>query len=146
MSGIVFDASEVIRFGGNMAGINSAFQQEMRTAAAITITEGIGMAQANAPVDQGFLRGSIGVIEPPSVSGGSFGTSVIYAWMREKGGTITGNPWLVFRGKNGGWVRVRSVTQTGTHYMERAANELRPRAEAVYAAAIERVLARMAAD
>ncbi len=144
MSGM-FDGGEVIVFGGKMAGASGPFQQEMRTAAATVIAEGIGMAQANAPVDQGFLRGSIGVIEPPSVSGGSFGTSVIYAWMREEGGTIHGNPWLVFRGKNGGWVRVRSVTQTGTHFMKRTASELRPRADQVYTAAIERVLARLAA-
>lgn len=143
MTALVFDASDVIEFGGRAEAAAGIVKQEMQTAASTVIAEGIGIAQANAPRDTGFLAGSIGIIEPPSPSGGSFGTSVIYAWMREKGGTITGNPFLVFQTRDGRWVKVRSVTQTGTHYMERTANQLKARADAVYSAAMARVIARI---
>jgi hypothetical protein len=67
-----------------------------------------------------------------------------YAWMREEGGTIHGRPWLVFRGRDGGLVRVRSVTQTGSKYMARSAAALQPRAERAYQMAVERVVSRLA--
>ncbi len=137
---IVIDASEITGFASAMGRAPGAIEDGLNQAASVAVVEGIGLAQGNAPVQDGPLRASIGIIEPPSTSGGSFGTSMIYAAQREFGGTITGNPWLVFQ-IDGQWVKVRSVTQTGSFYMRDAAAELQPRLPAIYANAVGRELA-----
>lgn len=136
---ITIDAAEVIAFAGNATNAAGILNAEMTAASAAALAEGVGYAQGFAPVDTRALAGSIGIISGPSASGGAYGTSLVYAWMREEGGTITGNPWLVFQ-VNGRWVKVRSVTQSGSKYMERSAEQLEPRLDAIYGMAVERAL------
>lgn len=136
---ITVDASEVIAFAGNAANAAAVLDAELTAASAAALAEGVGYALDNAPVDTGALAGSIGIIEGPTKAGGSYGTNLVYAWMREEGGTIYGNPWLVFQ-VNGQWVKVRSVTQSGTQYMARSAQQLEPRLDAIYGMAVERAL------
>jgi len=142
--GFVIDATEIIGFASTMSAAPHALQREMTVANTDILTEGIRLARGNAPVDEGFLRESIAVIDPATAIGGSFGTSAVYAWMREVGGTIYGNPWLVFQTKSGQWVKVRSVTQTGTRYMGRAVDSLRPHAQQRWQTAVTRALAGIA--
>lgn len=132
------DASEVFGFAEAMNAAPGQLDREMTSAGQAALLEGVGLAQEYAPVDEGALRSSIGIIAM-SGWGGSYGTSIAYAWMREEGGTITGNPWLVFQ-VNGNWVKVRSVTQTGSHYMQRSADAFEPRVDRIYGMAVDRVL------
>lgn len=127
-------------FSAALRAAPALLQREMTTASRTAVVEGVGLAQGFAPVQDGILRASIGIIGAPSAAGGSYGTSLIYAAQREFGGTITGNPWLVFQ-VNGRWVKVRSVTQSGSHYMKRSADALRPRVRVIYGLAVQRVLA-----
>lgn len=133
------DASDIFGFAEAMSAAPGQLDREMTRGGQAALLEGVGLAQEYAPVDEGVLRGSIGIIRM-SGWGGSYGTSLVYAWQREEGGTITGNPWLVFQ-VNGNWVKVRSVTQTGSHYMQRSADALEPRIDRIYGMAVERVLA-----
>lgn len=137
---IIIDAAEVTGLASAMGRAPGAIEGGLTRAASVAVVEGIGLAQGNAPVKDGVLRASIGIIEQPTAAGASFGTSLEYAAQREFGGTITGNPWLVFQ-IDGQWVKVRSVTQTGSHYMRDAAAELQPRLPAIYANAVGRELA-----
>lgn len=134
------DASEVIAFAANAAQAEAILDREMTAASGAALAEGVGLAQEYAPKEQGLLAGSIGILDGPSKEGGSYGTSLVYAWMREEGGTITGNPWLVFQ-VNGQWVKVRSVTQSGTQYMARSAETLEPRLDRIYGMALDRTMA-----
>ncbi len=140
---IDIDASEIIGFGDAMAQVPGALDREMTSAGGALLAEGVSLAQGFAPVKEGTLRASIG-ITGRSGWGGSYGTSLVYAAMREYGGTIYGNPWLVFPGRDGGLVFVRSVTQTGTRYMGRSLDALRPRARAAFAAGLQRAMAGVA--
>lgn len=140
MTDLVFDASEISQFGVAMAAAPAQMQGAMTLAASESLAAGISLAQGFAPVDEGVLRASIHITQGPAPSGGAYGTSLIYAWMREVGGTIFGRPWLVFQ-VGGRWVKTRKVTQTGTHYMARSAQALRPRLHQIYGRAIGKVLA-----
>ncbi len=133
------DASELFGFAQAMSASSGQLDREMTRAGQAALLEGVGLAQEYAPADEGTLRGSIGIINQSSW-GGAYGTSLVYAWQREEGGTITGNPWLVFQ-VHGQWVKVRSVTQTGSHYMQRSADALAPRLDRIYGMAVDRVLA-----
>lgn len=135
---IVIDTSEVQAFAGRMAGVDGILDREMRRAGDTVLTEAVGFAQEFAPVDEDTLRNSIGIVSRDGW-GGTYGTSLEYAWMRERGGTIHGNPWLVFQ-VNGQWVKVRSVTQSGSHYMERSRQRMDGRAQAIYEMALQRVI------
>ena len=133
------DASDITVFGDGLSNAGGLMQNALQQANQQIITQGVAIAQGNAPRMDGILAGSIQPIGGVTAAGGEFGTSLIYAWMREEGGTIHGNPFLVFPGRNGGLVFARSVTQTGTHYMARTARELQPFAMAAWGKAIERV-------
>lgn len=133
------DAGEIFGFAEAMSNAPGQLDREMTRAGQAALLEGVGLAQEYAPVDEGVLRASIGIINQ-SGWGGLYGTSLVYAWQREEGGTIEGNPWLVFQ-INGQWVKVRSVTQTGSHYMQRSADALEPRLDRIYGMAVDRVLA-----
>ncbi len=134
-----FSAPDFGTFGNQMAKAGGAMQREMQVAMAGAGAAGIALGQGFAPVDDGDLRASIRLTEQPTALRVAYGTSIIYAWIREKGGTIVGNPWLVFQ-VAGRWVKVRSVTQTGTHYMQRSANALRPKLKGLFAGAVRRAL------
>ena len=100
---------------------------------------GIATAQSNAPRLDGLLAGSIQQIGAISAAGGEFGTSVIYAFIQEEGGTIVGNP-LLFLQRNGVIFAVaRQVTITGTHYMRRSVEEMVPFAMATWGQAIDQM-------
>jgi hypothetical protein len=135
------DASEVTAFAGRLGGVQSVIAQAVADGTNALLVEGVGLAQEAAPVDEGTLRGSIAIIRAASAGdpSGEYGTSLVYAWMREEGGTITGNPWLVFQ-VDGRWVKVRSVTQSGSHYMAQSVAGLEGRVDAVYGAALDRAL------
>lgn len=133
------DASEIDVFADALGTSGALMQNALQTANQQIVAHGVAIAQGNAPRMDGVLAGSIQPIGAVTAAGGEFGTSLVYAWMREEGGTIMGNPWLVFQLPNGRWVKVRSVTQSGTHYMQRSVRELEPFALATWGKAIERV-------
>lgn len=138
------DVSELAAFGSGMAQSEAVLRGEMAKSAMVALHEGIGYAQENAPVDEGNLRASIRVIDPPSAGGGSYGSDLVYAWMREEGGTIRArNAKALAFMYNGNLVMVKSVTQTGTKYMERSADTLETRLEGIYQLAVDRALGRI---
>lgn len=134
-----FDASDFGEFGDQMGNAGAAMPLEMTMAMGAAGAEGIALAQGFAPVDEGALRASIHLTFGPTMERVAYGTGLVYAWMREKGGTIVGNPWLVFQ-VAGRWVKVRQVTQTGTHYMQRSAEALKPKLREIFGGAVRRAL------
>jgi hypothetical protein len=134
-----FDASDFDVFGSQMSAAATALPREMQGSMEGAVVAGIDLAHDFAPVETGDLRSSIGPLGVPSARRGAYGPSAIHAWMREKGGTIVGNPWLVFQ-VGGRWVKVRQVTQSGTHYMQRSAVALRPKLHDLFAGAVRRAL------
>lgn len=133
------DAAEITVFADALASGSAGMQAALQQANQAIVAEGVGIAQGLAPRDDGVLADSIQPMGGVTAEGGEFGTSLIYAWMREEGGTIYGNPWLVFPGRHGGLVRVRQVTQSGTQYMRRTVAQLEPFAMVAWGKAIERV-------
>ena len=134
------DASEVLAFAGNTATAAAVLDREMRRSGDAALLEGIGYAVDYAPKgESGALAGSIRVLSRDGW-GGRYGTDLVYAWQREEGGTIYGNPFLVFE-IGGRLIFARQVTQTGDHYMERSAESLEPRLDAIYGLGIDRALA-----
>lgn len=136
------DASELVGFGTAMAGNAGLLRSELSTGVRATATEGVGIAQDYAPVRDGNLRADIGLISASGLDAEFGPRGIVYARMRERGGTIVGRPWLVFQ-IDGRWVKVRSVTQKGSWYMRRTVDTLRPRFEAAMQAAVNRALAGM---
>ncbi len=138
---LTIDASEITGFATAMTAAPGVLQSEMTTAASGLLATGMGYAQDNAPIDIGTLRGSIRIIDAASPSGGSYGTDLEYAWMREEGGTIVPRNarFLVFEWQ-GHLVSAKRVTQTGTKYMQRSADQLEPLVEPAYGKAVERTL------
>jgi|GEM_PF-2943740 len=137
------DAREVERFGEAMAKAPGILRSELVTTTNTLLARGVGLAADFAPVEAGTLQGSIRILEPASLDGdgvsGSYGTDLIYAKQREFGGTIHGNPWLVFQ-INGQWVKVKSVTQKGSHYMSKSHRALWPVAQRAFSMAVDRTL------
>lgn len=146
------DIGEVLAFsvvmGQDAPGMIS---EEMAASAHVALHEGIGFAKENAPVDKGDLKNDIRVLSGPTADGGSYGTDLVYAWMREEGGTIVprnakalaipipgatrnGRPLVVF---------AKSVTQTGTKYMQRSAESLESRLRPIYERGVDRILGRI---
>lgn len=118
------------------------YKTNMTTANTIIRAKGIEMSRTFAPHDQGPLRASIKPIGGVDEDSAEFGTDLIYAWQREEGGTIEGNPYLVFQVK-GRWVKVRSVYQEGSHYMAKTMVPLRPFALYQWGIAIDKMLSEM---
>lgn len=147
MIAITVDASEIHGFAEAMSAAPDLMRREMAVASRDLLTLGVDLAQEFAPVDRGELRDSIRILTGPTIEGGSYGTDKVYARMREHGGVIRARnkPYLVFRTRDGRWVKVKEVRQTGTRYMGRSADALAARAPDVYAAAVERVWDRIMA-
>lgn len=139
---ITIDFSEVTNFGTAMSAAAGQLQSELTVANQGLLATGMGYAQDNAPVKIGTLRGSVHIIDAASPSGGSYGTDLEYAWMREEGGTIVPRNarFLAFEWQ-GKLVFARKVTQTGTKYMQRSADQLEPLMIPAYGEAVERTLA-----
>lgn len=139
---LTVDASEITGFATAMAAAPGVLQSEMTTAASGLLVTGMGFAQDDAPMKIGTLRGSVHIIDAASPSGGSYGTDLEYAWMREEGGTIVPRNASVLRFEIGGQViYAKRVTQTGTKYMQRSAEQLEPLVEPAYEKAVERTMA-----
>lgn len=138
------DASDLLGFADAMAQAPDTLAQEMRTSSQVALHEGVGYAQEAAPRDSGNLAGSIRVLDGPSDKGGAYGSSLVYAWQREEGGTIypRNGKYLVFE-IDGQLVFARSVTQTGSHYMEKSRQRLEGRMTPIYQLAIDRTLGRI---
>ena len=138
---IRIDASEITQFGTAMAAAPGTLQSEMTMANTGLLVEGVGLAQEYAPVQDGTLRGSIHILDGPSATGGSYGTSLEYAWMREEGGTIVPRNarFLVFEWQ-GRLVFAKKVTQSGSHYMQKSVDALRAKVLPAYEKAVDRVL------
>lgn len=144
---LTVDAGELTGFANAMKAAPGMLQSGLRAATQGLVATGVAMAQDNAPRMDGVLANSI----QPISSGmdglsGEFGTSLVYAWQREMGGTIypKKGKYLVFTGRDGQLVFARSVTQSGSFYMQRTANQLRPLVFITYAQAVDRVLAAIA--
>ena len=138
---IRIDASEITNFGTAMAAATGRLESELTTANAALLAEGVGYAQENAPVQDGALQGSIAIIDGPSAAGGSYGTSMEYAWQREEGGTIypRNGKYLVFE-IDGETIFATSVTQSGSHYMSKSVDQMEPKVLPAYEKAVERVM------
>ena len=137
------DASEISAYATRLGAAPGLIRSELSTTVRAVAVEGVGLAQGYAPVDTGALRGGIALLSSGGMEASYGVRGIVYARMREFGGTIVGRPWLVFRTKSGNWVKVRSVTQTGSRYMQRSLDALRPRAEAAFGAALQRIVARI---
>ena len=139
---ITIDVSEIVGFGDALAASTGMLTAEMTRASAELLTEGVGYAQEYAPVRDGDLRASIHITDGPHASGGAYGTSIEYAYMREYGGTIVPrNARMLAFEVDGRLVFAHKVTQSGSHYMERSRDSLEPRVLPAYEAAIDRVMA-----
>lgn len=138
------DVSEVDAFGAKMASVTLG--NELAKAVNASAVRGVGLAAGFAPVDTGALRGNIRILKSASAGGltAEYGTDLVYSFMREYGGTITARnaPYLVFQ-IGGRWVRVKSVTQTGTRYMGRSRDALEPLFRQALADALQRALAQV---
>lgn len=138
---IRIDASEITAFGDAMAAAPGRLESEFETTAGALLAEGVGFAQEAAPVQDGTLRGSIAIIDGPSAAGGSYGTSLEYAWQREEGGTILprNGKYLVFE-IDGETIFATSVTQEGSHYVQKSVDALEPLVIPAYEKAVDRVM------
>lgn len=142
---LTVDVTELRGYADAMAQAPGVLNSEMETASRVLLHEGIGYAQEYVPRDSGNLAGSIVIMDGPSAAGGAYGSSMVYAWQREKGGTIhaRNKPYLHFQLPDGRWVKVKSVTQSGSHYMQKSMERLEPRVDPVYQLAIDRTLGRI---
>ena len=132
------DSADLDPFARAMALAPERLDAEMQISRDVALMEGIGYAVDFAPKEDGTLAGSIHVLTRDGW-GGSYGTDLVYAWQREEGGPIEGNPFLVFE-IDGRLIFARRVVQEGTHYMERSAEALEPRLEPIFGMGVERVL------
>lgn len=136
---ITIDAAELIGFADAMAQAPGLLDAEMQAARDAALTEGVGYAQEFAPIDTGALAGSITILTREGW-GGSWGTNLVYAWQREEGGPIEGNPYLVFE-IDGRLIFARRVVQEGSHYMQRSVEAMEGRVGDIYGRGVDRVLA-----
>lgn len=146
---LVVDASEVTLFGEALELAPREMHEAVSDAVQGLLVEGVGYAQEYAPVKDGTLRASIQILEGVSASiggdsiSGSYGSTLEYAWQREEGGTITARnaPYLVFFWEEKGiWVATKSVTQSGSHYMQSSFELLQVLADDAFEAAVDRAL------
>lgn len=146
---IEIDTSQIANYATVMAAKPKLLQSALKKGLDGLLGYGVQTARGFAPHKSGSLAAAIKVLQPVSVGAvitGSYGVrkteDMPYPFMREYGGTIVPKKgqFLKFPGRNGGWIFVRSVTQTGTRYMNRSFDIVRPRLYTVAAAAVARVL------
>lgn len=138
---ITIDVSELISFSVDIDRAAEVLGFEMKDAAEAALHRGIEYAAENAPVDNGDLRASIHVLEGPDADGGAYGTDLVYAWQREEGGTIVPRNAKTLAFMVGGQlVFAKSVTQTGSHYMQKSMESLEPELVTFYELAVDRTL------
>jgi len=145
------DTRDITNFAAALATAPKEFQATLKKGLDGLLSYGVKTAKGFAPKQTGALAAAIRVLEPTSIGAtitGSYGvqkTSALpYPFMREYGGTIVPvrAKYLVFRGRDGGLVFAKSVTQKGTRYMNRSFDIVRPRLIPVAEAAAARLLAR----
>lgn len=139
------DASQLRGFGTAMAGSPEILRSELTTGVNAANVEGVGIMQEYVPFRDGNLRADVTVLQSAGVgdlTAAHGPAGIIYAAIQNFGGTVHGNPWLVFQ-IGGRWVKVRSVTIPATNYVGRTRDALRPRFQAAMQAAVDRAVARM---
>lgn len=141
MTGLQIEVHDLNIWVARMESAPAALRNELAKRTISLLQQGAGIMRTLAPRLTGRLAGSIGVTRSAGTSG-TFGTSLVYAAQRNFGGTIRARnaPFLVFPGRNGGLVRVKSVTQSGTHYLERTLVKLRPLVQQEYRQAVRAAL------
>lgn len=136
------DAFELVAFARAAEAAPERLQTDLRTATQALGAEGVSIMQEHAPVMDGTLRNSIQLISS-TMDGMSveFGTSMIYAFQREYGGTITPKKgdYLWFE-VNGKLVRAKSVTQEGAFYARSTVNELNPLVYLTYQKVVNKII------
>lgn len=142
---VTVDAWEVMRFARNAGLAADVLEREMARTTNALAAEGLGFAKEYAPVDGGNLSNAIHLQEtasPGSLTASWGVNEVEYAYMREFGGTIVprNGKYLVFE-IGGQLIFAKSVTQTGTRYMNRSADSVEPLMQGAYDKAVERALA-----
>lgn len=140
---IEIDFSEVTLFAEAMAEAPDRLAKELTDTADALLVEGVGFAQEKAPVgDTGNLRASIRILDGPGAGGGSYGSSLEYAWQREEGGKIVARnaPMLAWEKPEGQWHFAHEVYQEGDHYMQHSVDQLEPLVDPAYEEAVGRVM------
>ena len=146
MAGIGFAVDGLKEFRDRLEKVQKAADDAARKA----VTDGAHLierrSKQTAPVLTGTLRRSIHVNSITQLGPGRWqsttGPSVIYARFREKGGTIRpkNKPMLAWPGAGGTYIFAKSVTQKGSHYMQRAFDESIPAVRDIYRVAFKEAL------
>ena len=146
------DTREVASFAKVMFIAPKEFQTALRRGLGSFLANSVKTAQGFAPKKTGALAAAIRILEPLSVGAeisGSFGVqkteALPYPFMREYGGVIrpVKGKFLVFRGREGGLVFAREVTQVGSRYMGKTRDVIEPRFRKIIESAVERTLGRL---
>lgn len=137
---------ELDRFAAALLMAPQVTRTEMLKAEEGLLAAGVRFTAIAAPVDQGNLRGSIGVLVAAHWTGGgvsgSYGTNLLYAAQRNFGGPIYAKPggWLVFE-VGGKTIFAKKVVQTGSHFMESGMDQVEPMVIVAFEGALDRVFA-----
>ncbi len=143
------DGSAIEGFSAAMNRAPAVLKSEVGKGVNGVLSYGVVAARAGIHSVSGKLAGAIKILSPAAVTGvtitGAYGvrkSDVIYAMQREYGGTIRAKnaPFLVFQ-IDGRTIRVKQVTQTGSHYMSRSVDRIRPLFAPAISRAIERTIA-----
>lgn len=125
---------ELVQLEQGLLRVGSLSRPRVIKANVQIMKEGIKIAKSLAPKDEFKLTNNIRLMSQVYDFGATMGTDLVYSWMKEEGGTITAKraKWLVFQTKDGNWVRVKQVTQTGHFFMRDAAVQMEAIAEREY--------------
>lgn len=150
---IEVDLTQLRGWTDALGAVPDKLNREMLTSTRVFLGDLASEAKQNAPVKDGPLRADIRVMGIAKNVGDAFtgkvGTDLVYSAQREYGGTITARNggWLVFRSDHAvseknpqGWVKVKSVTQTGSFYLKRATDVMEQRVAEYYQLGIDRAL------
>ena len=132
-------AKDVVDFAKAAGFAPAKYKRGMIKANRVIRAKGIEVSKNFAPHKDGPLRASITPMGELTEDFAEFGTNIVYNWQREEGGTIHGNPILVFKYK-GRLVRTRSVYQRGSKYMAKTMVPLRPFALYQWGLAMDEIL------
>lgn len=143
------DGSAIEGFSAAMNHAPAVLKSEVGKGVNGVLSYGVVAARQGIHSRSGNLAGNIRILSPAAVTGvtitGAYGVrkdDVIYAFQRENGGVIRAKngPYLVFQ-IDGRTIRVKQVTQTGSHYMRNSVEKIRP----LFASAINRAIERTVA-
>lgn len=151
---ISIDTGEITAWAAQMANPEAMVKEELLVTHRVLLGYGVGRAVSLAPVREGGLRGSIGVMNAPKFVGnrivGSYGTDLVYAHIREFGGVIRPRTkgFLAWQDdRTGKWIFTKKpVVQSGRPYMFPSADAVQVRMGPAYDAAVARILKRFGAS